>query len=769
MGQSYSLDNWSYDLNSDAKSWKSCRIGATNKIRVSINILTHGDNNNTYNAIKFLVSKNGLIGDFCIMTMSQGKPIPVWMSKDFSEGEELWSYQSIFHTAGLLILNDGIQAIPGFNSPGEYKKPPTSGSPFHPQFKRPPNGLNPRPGIGTTGTTGGTTASGSAGSIVTPTLAVSSTGEKVKVIVQTDKKTFNYTFYLDTVDVSDVSQEITSIGAISIKALLVTNTQPVAYENITPEELIRIQAHSLGVTLIERDLQQKETLPRIEFTPNSYSLLALAESYNIDLVDDPKTNTVTVSSKDSLRDDQLIISDLLSLSFSDQSVLKELPTYPVSISVATSDHVLKLLPRSKIDLSNVYSFVPDSLKKDSWVINSIRHELGSETSSLELVKYIAEASTLSAVPSSTGGPLTESQLLAKYESAAVKLPGASGFVITSDGYILTAEHVGNDKTVTFKDGRTFETKVIATDKNTDLKLLKIEASGLNFFPIAPDTSIYPGNKEPIYKLGSGWSSEDGRGEGGKERKDFDITASTVIKIENYPPRGRFYVFTDDKTVDFVNPGDSGCPWHDKWGLVVSVTSFGDRSHAQGAGRGRQTAGPDVRHIREFLSANRINFTTGSRTTASRPVTPTVGGGTVGGTSGSNISQKVLASINQLGKFSTSAFFDPRNACAFSINKVITNAGYRKIGANELWVPSVREALQSGRGRKVNRSQVVGGMVVISHGCWHIGLSMSSSTVRSSSSSRQCYCWDSDLEFDGYYNGMSADGYNSGTEYWELLN
>ena len=52
----------------------------------------------------------------------------------------------------------------------------------------------------------------------------------------------------------------------------------------------------------------------------------------------------------------------------------------------------------------------------------------------------------------------------------------SGFVISSDGYIVTNNHVVENTTdiqVTFTDGVTMEAELLASDKETDLALLKV--------------------------------------------------------------------------------------------------------------------------------------------------------------------------------------------------------------------------------------------------------------------------------------------------------
>ena len=57
----------------------------------------------------------------------------------------------------------------------------------------------------------------------------------------------------------------------------------------------------------------------------------------------------------------------------------------------------------------------------------------------------------------------------------------SGFILTSDGLIMTNAHVveGADEVlVTLADRREFKAKIIGTDKRTDVAVVKIEATGL---------------------------------------------------------------------------------------------------------------------------------------------------------------------------------------------------------------------------------------------------------------------------------------------------
>jgi len=67
---------------------------------------------------------------------------------------------------------------------------------------------------------------------------------------------------------------------------------------------------------------------------------------------------------------------------------------------------------------------------------------------------------------------------------AVPQKGAgSGIIISTDGYIVTNNHVvegANKVTVTLGDGRAFDATMVGTDAQTDLALVKIDASNLSY-------------------------------------------------------------------------------------------------------------------------------------------------------------------------------------------------------------------------------------------------------------------------------------------------
>ncbi|MDZ4796758.1 MAG: DegQ family serine endoprotease [Bryobacteraceae bacterium] len=72
----------------------------------------------------------------------------------------------------------------------------------------------------------------------------------------------------------------------------------------------------------------------------------------------------------------------------------------------------------------------------------------------------------------------------------------SGVIVTSDGYILTNNHVVEGATtvkVSTNDRREFTAKVVGTDPRTDVAVLKIEGTNLPVLPISDSTRVQVGD------------------------------------------------------------------------------------------------------------------------------------------------------------------------------------------------------------------------------------------------------------------------------------
>lgn len=79
----------------------------------------------------------------------------------------------------------------------------------------------------------------------------------------------------------------------------------------------------------------------------------------------------------------------------------------------------------------------------------------------------------------------------------------SGVIITTDGYILTNNHVVQDAeriTVTLNDRREMPARLVGNDPATDLAVIKIEAEGLTYIPFGNSDHVKVG--EPVLAIGN---------------------------------------------------------------------------------------------------------------------------------------------------------------------------------------------------------------------------------------------------------------------------
>jgi len=135
----------------------------------------------------------------------------------------------------------------------------------------------------------------------------------------------------------------------------------------------------------------------------------------------------------------------------------------------------------------------------------------------------------------------------------------SGFIISSDGYILTNAHVveGADEiNVRFTDKREFKAKVIGTDRRTDVALIKVDAVGLPAVRFGDPTRLKVG--EWVVAIGSPFGFEN------------TVTAGIVSAKGRSLPQENFVPFIQTDVA--INPGNSGGPLFNMKGEVVGINS-----------------------------------------------------------------------------------------------------------------------------------------------------------------------------------------------------
>jgi serine protease Do len=135
----------------------------------------------------------------------------------------------------------------------------------------------------------------------------------------------------------------------------------------------------------------------------------------------------------------------------------------------------------------------------------------------------------------------------------------SGFIINSDGYILTNTHVvqnAEEVTVRLTDRREFPAKVIGADDRTDVAVIKINGTNLPIVRLGDPSRIKPG--QWVLAIGSPFGFENSATAG------IISATSRSVPGENYVP----FIQTDVP----VNPGNSGGPLFNMAGEVIGINS-----------------------------------------------------------------------------------------------------------------------------------------------------------------------------------------------------
>jgi len=135
----------------------------------------------------------------------------------------------------------------------------------------------------------------------------------------------------------------------------------------------------------------------------------------------------------------------------------------------------------------------------------------------------------------------------------------SGFIVKSDGLVLTNAHVvenATEVTVRLADKREFKAKVVGKDKETDVAVLKIEAKDLPTVRIGDVSRTQVG--EWVLAIGSPFGFE------------HSVTAGVVSARARTLPRQNYIPFIQTDVA--VNPGNSGGPLFNLRGEVIGINS-----------------------------------------------------------------------------------------------------------------------------------------------------------------------------------------------------
>jgi serine protease Do len=186
---------------------------------------------------------------------------------------------------------------------------------------------------------------------------------------------------------------------------------------------------------------------------------------------------------------------------------------------------------------------------------SVDENIGPELSTHELVAEVAPAVVSIVV---------ETVSYNWFWQAVPQTGAGSGIIISPDGYILTNNHVvegANKVTVTLSEGNTFEATVVGTDAQTDLAVVKIDASNLSYLHFLSNSLEQLSVLDPVVAVGNALALPGGP----------TWTAGVVSNLGRSIEEENGVVLNDIIQTDTaINAGNSGGPLLDTAGQVVGI-------------------------------------------------------------------------------------------------------------------------------------------------------------------------------------------------------
>jgi putative serine protease PepD len=156
----------------------------------------------------------------------------------------------------------------------------------------------------------------------------------------------------------------------------------------------------------------------------------------------------------------------------------------------------------------------------------------------------------------------------------------SGVILRSDGYILTNNHVvsaasgGGSVSVVFNDGSTASARIVGTDQEDDLAVIKVNKTGLPAATIGSSSAVRVG--DPVLAVGSplGLTGTVTSGIVSALNRPVDTTSDQQQNVNPFsnsaPPTAT--VISAIQTDAAINPGNSGGPLVSSTGAVIGINS-----------------------------------------------------------------------------------------------------------------------------------------------------------------------------------------------------
>jgi serine protease Do len=191
------------------------------------------------------------------------------------------------------------------------------------------------------------------------------------------------------------------------------------------------------------------------------------------------------------------------------------------------------------------------------------------------INNLTEDNKLYFIDPFTGKPLSQPAPSATTPSTTQKeIGGGTGFIVSSDGYIVTNKHVVSDKGVIYSiflsDGTEYSGTLLDTDPINDLAVLKIDGRDLPTVELNDSSALQVG--QTVLAVGNSLNEyRQTVSKGIISGLDRTITAS------DQSGRARAQLSGIIQTDAAINPGNSGGPLINLQGQVIGINTAIDRS------------------------------------------------------------------------------------------------------------------------------------------------------------------------------------------------
>lgn len=197
----------------------------------------------------------------------------------------------------------------------------------------------------------------------------------------------------------------------------------------------------------------------------------------------------------------------------------------------------------------------------STILEGLRENTVIDINKIDTSKIMTPAEVYAANVSSTVG-ITTSVTTNFWGYQTTSAAAGSGFIISSDGYILTNFHVIEDSnaiTVSFYDGSNLDAELIGYDESNDIAVLKVDAKDLTPVILGDSGNLNVG--DTVAAIGNPLGE-----------LTFSLTVGTVSALEREITTSAGATMNLMQTDCAINSGNSGGALFNLYGEVIGITN-----------------------------------------------------------------------------------------------------------------------------------------------------------------------------------------------------